>query len=197
MSRNAKSEIEILHSYDISLEDKTIYMGSHDYCEENGETGVDHQMVERIVKNLHVLDKKLHQNGITIKMNNIGGDVYHGMAIYDAIANCKNHVTIITYGHAMSMGSYIFQAGDTRIMAPTSRMMLHAIQDSVSGNYYKILEQLKETAHLQEIMNSVYLKRIREKKPKYSKNSLISKIKEDWFISPQEAIAIGLCDKIL
>lgn len=192
-----KVELEILHDYDLSLSDSTLYLGSHSGNLDGDESGTDYAMAERVIKNLHVLDREEQENGITIKMNNLGGDVYHGMAIYDAIANCSNDVTIIAYGHVMSMGSYIFQAAKHRVMSPTSRMMLHAIQDSVEGNYYKILEALKETAHLQGVMNDVYLSRIREVKPRYQERHLIKKISEDWFCSPEEAMEMGLCDSIL
>lgn len=194
--KSSKSEFERWHDYDVLPGDNTIYIGSTDYANED-ETGVDHSMAERVIKNLHIMDKRIHNSGIIIKMNNIGGDVYHGMAIYDAIATCQNHVKIIIFGHAMSMGSYILQAADERVMTANSRMMLHAVQTEVSGNIYEIQESLKEAFYLQDMMSNVFLKRIRKVRPKYSKRNFINKIKKDWYLDPEEAISFGLCDKVL
>jgi ATP-dependent protease ClpP protease subunit len=104
-------------------------MGSVHYLED-GESGTDHAMAETVIKALHILDNqdtssKKGEKPINIIMNNIGGDEYHGMAIFDAIENCKNHVTIRVHGHAMSMGSIILQAADERVMTKNSKIMIH------------------------------------------------------------------------
>jgi len=190
------TEFTLWHEYDVSFRDKVIYIGSHSE-DEDGESGVDFQMAERVIKNLHFLDRELHDNGITIKMNNPGGCSVHGLAIYDAIETCTNHITAIGYGHIMSMGAIIFQAADTRIMAPHSRMMLHkgsaGFADSMD-NFYANVEEFKK---LDEMLYSILLKRIKEKKPRFKKSQLEAKMSSDWYIGPKEAIELGLCDKVL
>jgi ATP-dependent protease ClpP protease subunit len=98
--------------------------------DDDDEAGVDFSMAERVTKALHILDTydaeaRKGEKPISIIMNNPGGDVIHGMGIYDAVANCKNHVTIRVIGHAMSMGSVILQAADKRVMTKNSLMMIH------------------------------------------------------------------------
>ena len=124
-----KDDIDHFMDNDIYLPTRTIYMGSNGY-DEGGESGVDFVMAERMVKTLHILDNfdvasRSGDKPIHIMMNNVGGEVTHGMAIYDAIEGCKNHVTIKVYGHAMSMGSIILQAADRRVMTKNSRIMIH------------------------------------------------------------------------
>ena len=92
MSDKSK-EIEFFFDYGIDVKTKTLYMGSEGYGADDGETGTDFAMAEKVIKGLHVLDS-MTQQGITIIMNNLGGDFYHGLAIYDAIKACKNQVKI-------------------------------------------------------------------------------------------------------
>jgi len=77
-------------------------MGSEDTFEEV-ESGTDAKMAESLIKNLVILEN-INKEPITIIMNNIGGDVYHGIAIYDAIKACESRVTIKVFGSAQSMG---------------------------------------------------------------------------------------------
>jgi ATP-dependent protease ClpP protease subunit len=120
-------DIDKFIDYDIYLPTRTIYMGSVSSDESGSEIGVNHLLAERCIKTLHILDTQAPSGDkpITIIMNNMGGDVSHGMAIYDAIKDCKNHVTIKVYGSAMSMGSIILQAADRRVMSKNSRVMIH------------------------------------------------------------------------
>jgi len=124
-----KDDIDQFMDNDIYIPTRTIYMGSV-FATEDGESGTDHAMAESVIKALHILDNqddhsRKGNRPINIIMNNIGGDEYHGMAIFDAIQNCKNHITIRVHGHAMSMGSIILQAADERVMTRNSRIMIH------------------------------------------------------------------------
>ena len=125
-----KDDVDQFMDNHIYLPTRTIYMGSMSSSDDEGESDTDYHMAETVVKALHILDNQdavsmKGEKPINVIMNNIGGEVYHGMAIYDAISNCKNHVTIRVYGHAMSMGSIILQAADQRIMTRHSRIMIH------------------------------------------------------------------------
>src|SRR5271166_6582243 len=118
MARIVKDDVDRFHDYSIHIPSRTIFMGTENLSETDfEESGVDTSMAERQIKNLHLLDS-ISKDEITILMNNIGGDVIHGMAIYDAIRSCQSHITIKVLGHAMSMGSIILQAADERLMLP-------------------------------------------------------------------------------
>ena len=195
MSRE-RSELALWHEYDILPGDRTIYIGSKS-SDETGESGVDYLLAEKVIKNLHILDKRMSDIPITIKMNNPGGDVYHGLAIYDAIKSCRNDVTIIAYGYVMSMGSVILQAADTRIMSPHTRMMIHHGEGITSGHMLDVQKQADEFKELNFIINDIYLSRIKEKKPRFTMKQLEDKMKFDWYLNAKEAVALGLCDAIL
>jgi len=169
-----KDDVDQFMDNGIYLPTRTIYMGSVHNLSDDEESGTDHSMAERFLKALHILDNqdaasKRGEKPINIIMNNVGGDEYHGMGIYDAIDNCRNHVTIRVHGHAMSMGSIILQAADRRLMTPNSRIMIHygtfGIHDH-SKTSYKWTDEGKK---FDRMMEEVYLEKIGDKKITYEK----------------------------
>lgn len=71
---------------------------------------------------------------IDLRINSYGGSVADGLAIYNAIRRHKATVDVHIDGVAMSMASYIAQAGDTRHMAENAVMMIHAPWSYAIGN---------------------------------------------------------------
>lgn len=190
-----RDEIDRLHDYGIYIPTRTIFMGSESYDIEQGESGCDGFMAERIIKNLHVLES-ISIDPITILMNNIGGDEYHGFAIYDAIQACKSHVTIRVFGHAMSMGSIILQAADDRIMAPTSRQMIHYGTWGIHDHAKTTQQWAKEGQKIDCWMEQMYLDKMKEKNPKASLGHLKKMLDHDTFLTAQESCVLGLADSV-
>lgn len=198
MSRINKESIDRFYDYDIHAETRTIYMGSTNVDLED-ESGTDANMAERIIKGLHILDNSAPAGDkpISIIMNNLGGDWYHGMAIYDAIKACKNHITITVYGYAMSMGSVILQAADKRIMSPNSRIMIHYGTSGYAG-HSKILASWAEETRKQDIeMEAIYMEKIKQKHPSFRLSKLRDMCNFDTFLNSKEALDLGLIDEIL
>jgi ATP-dependent protease ClpP protease subunit len=164
-----KDDVDQFMDNHIYLPTRTIYMGSMNSYDGDQESGVDYSMAETVIKALHILDNQdaasmKGEKPINIIMNNIGGDVYHGMAIYDAISNCKNHVTIRVHGHAMSMGSIILQAADQRIMTRHSRIMIHYGHFGLHENNKTVYKWANESKKFDTIMEDIFLDKIQDNK---------------------------------
>lgn len=71
---------------------------------------------------------------IRVEINSPGGDVFDGIAIYQALRNHPSHVTTRVDGIAASIASIIAQAGDTRIVQPASQMMIHNAWGLTAGD---------------------------------------------------------------
>jgi len=190
-----RDDIDKFHDFKLYVPTRTIYMGS-ETADDNNESGTDALMAERFIKNLIILDNTSN-DPITVIMNNIGGDEYHGMAIYDAIRHCASEVTIKVFGHAMSMGSVILQAAHTRLMSPNSRQMIHYGTMEISGHAKTVQRVSKEYGKLDQWMERVYLERIQEKHPAYTLEQLKVILDHDTFLTAKESIAIGLADAVL
>ena len=197
-------DIDKFFDYGINLPSRTIYLGSGSFDSDGNESGVDGLLAERTIKAIHILDNSDNQayvgeKPITVILNCVGGDEYHGMAIYDAIKACKNYIEIQVFGYAMSMGSLILQAADKRIMAPNARMMIHYGTSNFSGHTPTGHKWDEEFKKFDRWMEKVYLDRIRESPG--NKSFPLKKLKEwlmaDTFFSAEEAIRWGLADEIL
>ena len=187
--------IDKFFEYDIDIPNRTIYMGS-DTHDEEGEGGVDYLLTKRVIKSLHIF-RNSGNEPITIIMNNIGGDTIHGCAIYDAIRACtEQHVTIKVYGYAMSAGSFILQAADTRIMSPSSSMMIHYGAINISDNMVVAKKWMQEADRLDKWLEDVYIKKIKEKKPTFNMAHLRKWLSADTYFTAKEAVANGLADSV-
>lgn len=193
--KHSGDDIYRFHDYGIYMPTRTIYIGSESY-EDESESGTDGAMVERTVKNLHVLDH-LSQDPINIVMNNLGGDEYACFAIIDAINSCKANVTITAVGHAMSAGSLILQAADERVMAPLAVQMIHYGTWFCSDHSKTFQQWAKEGERIDQWMEQYYLERIREKKPRFLIKTLRDMLDHDTFLTARESKDLGLCDRIL
>jgi ATP-dependent protease ClpP protease subunit len=184
-----------MHDYGLYVPTRTIYMGSEEVDMEIGESGTDAAMAERVIKNLHILDNAASEP-ITIIMNNLGGYVFHGMAIYDAIKKCRSHITIIGTGQVMSMGSLILQAADKRVLTPSAVMMIHHGYDHHDNHIKTIRNWVKFGEKFDEILNDIYFKKIKEKNSDFNRKKLDKLLDFDTILLASEAVSLGLADEI-
>ena len=155
---------------------------------------IDEDSQEQFITNFHALDQTT--GTITIFLSSEGGSVESGFAIYDEIRNSKNLVRIICQGGVSSMATVILQSGDERIMRPNSYLMLHIGEHETSGHPKAKEEWDKHQKRQEEKTIQIYLKKIKEKKQRFSKNRLTKMIEHDKIFSPDEAVNLGLADKI-
>lgn len=189
-------DIDKFHDYGIYIPKRTIYIGSENVSEEGEEAGVDATMAARVIKNLTLLDT-VKEEAITIILNNPGGDVNHGLAIYDAIKGCRSHITVKVYGYAMSMGSVILQAADNRVMAPNAVQMMHYGEMAISKHQKTVYKHSDEAKRIDRWMERVYLEKIKEKHPKFTVQRLKAMLNFDHFMTAEESVKLGLADEVL
>lgn len=183
-----KKKDDLLYFYenDIYLPTRTIML--------KGE--VDDDMYDSVLKNLHALDSTT--GTIEIILNSGGGDVLCGLAIYDAINNCKNHVRAIIYGEASSSASFILQAADERVSSKHSRIMIHLGEEAYGSSHPNNVKRAFEWSRVEETMVlDIYLKRIKQKKKRFTKDDLTDLIVFDRYFTAKEALELGLIDVIL
>ena len=186
MSDKIKNHIEDFHAYGIYIPRRTI--------EIFGE--INEEMSSQVVRNLHALD---HTTGtINVMINSPGGETLHGMAIFDALRGCKNHVRGMVFGEAASSASFILQSCDERCMSPNSYLMLHVGTDPMDMDLHPEAKKSwdKKFQDDEIWMEDVFLKKIKQKKKRYTRNQLKSLIRFDKILTPKEALELGLIDRI-
>lgn len=193
--RNKPDDIELFQTCGIHVPTRTIYIGSESSSDNDAESGIDHAIAKKVIKNLHVLDKANGEE-ITVIINTPGGETVHGMAIYDAIKACRSPVTIKVYGQASSMGSIILQAGDKRIVSTSSKIMVHYGQISISGEALTVYKWIEDYKRDDRKMEKMFLAKIQEKQPHFTLSRLKRMFANDTVLDPQQAIDLNLADEI-
>jgi ATP-dependent Clp protease protease subunit len=189
-----RDDIDKLFDHGFYLPKRTIYMGS-ELVDFEEQSGVDAMLAEKMIKSLLALES-VSTEPITILMHNDGGDWDSGMAIYDAIKECKSHVTVKVYGIAASMATVILQAADERIMSPNAEMMIHYGQSGFHGEDKTLARWAKRFKEINKKMERIYLEKIKEKNKNFTLHRLQKLLDRDTFLSAKEAVELGLADKV-
>lgn len=170
--------------YSRLLEDRIIFLGEE----------VHAQMVNTIVAQMLFLEKKDPDKDITIYVNTPGGEVYSGMAIYDAMQYVKCDVQVICVGLAASMGS-IYMAGGTkgkRFALPHSKIMIHQPLGWTKGQATDIIIQAEEMMKVKTTLTGVLHKHTGQ-----PLEILQADMERDKWLTAEEAVAYGLIDKVI
>lgn len=91
---------------------------------------------------------------IDVRINSIGGDIFTGMAIFNAFRQSAADITIYIDGVAASMGSVIAACGKPVKMSRYARLMVH----SPSGGAYGNAGEMEETAGMLKALKTLFVK---------------------------------------
>tara|TARA_R100001015_G_C4616532_1_gene172705 strand:- start:545 stop:1621 length:1077 start_codon:yes stop_codon:yes gene_type:complete len=135
--------------------------------------------------------KEIKDKNIVVHINSLGGSVFDGLAIYNALKNHAKKVTTKVEGIAASIASVIAMAGDTIEMAENSLFMIHNPFAMSGGD----ANELRKTANiLDKIRNEIA--GIYASKSKHNSDHYIQLMDvESWFNS-NETLELGLINGI-
>lgn len=198
MAHYIKEDIDRWFDYSYLSSKRLIHIGSHDpeMAYENGESGTDCQMSEFFLKAIIHLNL-ISSKPIIVHMNNLGGDWYHGMSIYDAIRASTAHVYGVCWGYAMSMGSVIIQACDSRIVAPHCTFMIHDGTESLYGPCKTVEAWAKHATQLRLRMYEIYMSRMKPAKPRIDMKKIEKLCSHDTIFTADQTVSNGLADWVL
>lgn len=198
MANYVKEDIDRWFDYSYLSSKRMIHIGSHDAEMESGEgeSGTDCQMSEFFLKAITHLNRISNQP-IVVHMNNLGGDWFHGMSIYDAIRASTAHVYGICWGYAMSMGSIIIQACDSRIVSPNCTFMIHDGTEDLHGPCKSVEAWAKFAAKSRQRMYEIYFSRMKPAKTRITMKRIEELCSHDTIFTAEDAVNYGLADWIL
>jgi ATP-dependent Clp protease protease subunit len=155
---------------------------------------VEDYMANVIVAQLLFLESENPDKDIALYINSPGGSVSSGLAIYDTMQFIKPDVSTICIGMAASMGAVLLAGGakGKRFMLPNSRAMIHQPSGGYQGQASDIHIQAQEILKIRERLNEILARHTGQTVDKIKADS-----ERDNFMSPTEAIAYGLVDKLL
>jgi len=145
----------------------------------------------QIVRELKEAEAKYEK--IEVRINSNGGEVFAGIAIFNAFRNSKANIQIFVDGIAASMASVIALCGKPVQMSKYARLMLH----SASGGSFGTKDDLKETIKLIESLENTLSEMYAEKTGKTTEEikSAYFDGKDHW-LTADEAMTLGFIDGI-
>ena len=155
----------------------------------------DHSSNLVIAQILH-LESQDSEKDINFYINSPGGVITAGMAIYDVMQFVKPDVATYVVGQACSMGSFLAQAGSPgkRFMLPNSRHMIHQPSGGARGMASDIEISYHEIMFWKKRLTKLYVSHNTAGKT-YAQFE--SDMDRDTFMSAEQSLAYGLCDKII
>lgn len=129
---------------------------------------------------------------IVVAINSLGGEVFDGIAIYNALRLKDAHITTRVDSMAASIASVVAQAGDHRQMVKSSQMMIHEAWGLVIGTARDMRELADNLDRQTDNIAAIYAERsgreLDEVRPLLTD--------ETWF-TDAEAVEEGFADEVI
>jgi len=175
-------------AYDIYsrlLKDNIIFIG----------TPIDDGVSNLVTAQLLFLEAEDPEKDISLYINNPGGSITAGLAIYDTIQFIRPDVTTICVGQAASMGALLLCAGTKgkRFALPNSRILIHQpSMGGLSGQASDIDIHAKEILRLRRITSKILSDHTGQSLEKIEQD-----VDRDYIMTAEDACTYGLVDQVI
>lgn len=133
-----------------------------------------------------------HKGDLTVSLNSGGGDVFAGLAMYNALRELDATVTIRVDGLAASIASIIAMAGDKVIMSPGSLMMIHRPSVFAAGDVDDLDKAKQVLQKIEESITPIYAER-----SGLSIEKISEMLEAETWMTAEEAVELGFADEAL
>lgn len=173
--------------YGIDVESSTIYLFG-DIAD-----GTLYDFTLKIKAIIHMRGDEKKNEPINVVINSDGGDVYEALGMIDYIQSLNVKVNTICRGRAMSAAALLLCSGTgMRAASKNSTIMFHEISSGIYGKSSDMKANVQHTEKLEEILINIITANSK-------KDSIFwkDKILKDYYLSPEEALELGVIDNII
>lgn len=128
---------------------------------------------------------------ITLRVNSPGGEVFDGIAIFNAIRRHPAHVTAYVDGVAASAASFIAMAGDKVVMSPHAELFIHDAHGLTLGNASDMRQMADMLDKSSDNIAGIYAARAGGTVEDWRQ-----KMRAETWYTDHDAVAAGLADEI-
>ena len=156
---------------------------------------IDSSSACEFVKKIMYLNREDDSRPIDVLINSPGGEINSGMLMYDVIQSSKAPIRMFCIGRAYSMGAVLFASGNHgRYMLPHGELMIHEplLGNRVGGNSSSIKSISDSLLETKRKMNQILAKHTGKTEEEEEQATSF-----DHYLTPEESIQFGLCDKIV
>jgi ATP-dependent Clp protease protease subunit len=137
------------------------------------------------------LDKARGANSIDLRINSAGGDVFEGVAIYEALTRFPGRIVAHVDGLAASAASFIAMAADEIAVAPMAYIMIHEAHGGVLGRAEDMRAQAELLDKISQTIAASYVAR-----SKLTETEALDLMGEETWFTAEQAVAVGLADRL-
>lgn len=152
----------------------------------------------KLKQNLGITNYNFGPYGITINLSTPGGFVYNGLSMFDYInkLNKRRDINIVASGLVASMGITLLLSVplEHRVATENTTFMIHSVSSLAIGKIAELEESVEEAARLQKITFDIIE---RNTHITHERLQEVNDKKQDWFITAEEALNLGLISKII
>jgi len=173
--------------YGIDVESSTIYLFG-DIAD-----GTLYDFTLKIKGIIHMRGEEKKNDPINVVINSDGGDVYEALGMIDFMQSLNIKVNTICRGRAMSAAALLLCAGTgNRVASKNSTIMFHEISSGIYGKSSDMKANVQHTEKLEEILINIITSNSKRDSVFWK-----DKILKDYYLSPEEAIELGVIDNII
>ena len=148
-----------------------------------------------ITANEFILDLKAIDDGVSpvvVAFNTIGGDLFDGLAIHNALNRLGERCTARVDALAASAGSVAACGAHRLVMASNAMLMVHNPWTWTSGD----AEDLRRVADVLDQTFEAIIAAYKAKAPGIDDAELRRMVNDETWLTAQEALALGLADEV-
>ena len=190
-----KQKEAIQHDIDV-CQDVINVMESGSYLEDEELSDMSEEDAAELVEDMQsqITENLNKRPQITLIINSPGGEYDHLVQIYDTMQLLDASIRTIVNGSAFSAGALLAIAGTCgeRYITPSSRFMFHAVSMGMEGKAQEIKVDYKEAERLNQQMHKLIMNHTG-----LSEEDAMKYIDRDIYITPEEAISLGMVDHIV
>ena len=186
------TELDILLTKGIDTKNRRIYFGAID----DGDNEFNWKTVELTIRAIHKMLSEYPKKPIEIHISSPGGESYEMHRLVDVIQDSSAKIIFIGGGEIASSAAFLMVACDERILYPNTSIMLHDITEcSEEGSSVTATERKIEGAETDRHQEQIY--RLLEDNSRMPFEFWKEVLSRDLYLTPTEAIMLGIADKII
>jgi ATP-dependent Clp protease, protease subunit len=170
--------------YSLLLKERLIFLSSP----------IDAQISNLIVAQLLYLSKEDPERDIQMYINSPGGQIYHGLAIYDTMQMIPNRISTVAVGVTASFGTVLLAAGAKghRYTLPHATIHIHQPLGGTEGQASDIEIQAREILRLKAKLNEILASHTGRTIETIERDT-----ERDFYLDAKGAVEYGLVDEVL
>jgi len=170
--------------YSLLLRNRLVFLG----------TPINDQVANLIVAQLLFLNQEDREAPINMYINSPGGQVYAGLAIYDAMQMISNPISTVAVGVTASFGTVLLAAGTKgqRYALPHATIHLHQPLGGAQGQVTDIEIQAKEFLRLRGNLNEILVQHTGQPVEVIERDT-----ERDFWMDARNAVDYGIVDQVL